>query len=63
MGKSLIYFAILTSLLGLVVRHYHHYALCILLFWTALLAAICGVLLYRRHPLSDLVEDMRRQAD
>lgn len=63
MGKSLILFAIVVTALALVIRHYHHIALSILLFWTALLAAICGVLLYRRHPLSDVLEDMRRHAD
>lgn len=63
MGKTLLTSAFLISGLALTLRHYHYISLSVILFSSALLSAVFGVLLYKRHPLSDLLEHLRRQAD
>ncbi|MGB2633231.1 MAG: hypothetical protein WAM58_04775 [Candidatus Acidiferrum sp.] len=63
MGKTLLTSAFLISGLALTLRHYHHISLSVILFSTAILSAVFGLLLYKHHPLSDLLEDLRHQAD
>lgn len=62
-GKTLLTSAFLISGLALTLRHYHHISLSVICFCTAVLAGVFGLLLYKRHPLSDLLDDLRRQAD
>jgi hypothetical protein len=63
MGRLIFVFALFVAVLALVFRHYHHVSLSIILFSTAILSAAFGLVLLNRHPLDDLLEDMRRHAD
>lgn len=63
MGKALLTFACLVAAMALLGRHYHHVSMSVVLFSTAILSAVFGVLLFNRHPLEDLLEVLHRQAD
>ncbi len=48
---------------GVLLLHMNHNSLAAVLFWTALLAAVFGLLRRVRRPLTDLLEEFRRHAD
>jgi hypothetical protein len=64
MSKFLILFSFVAALTGVMIRHnHHHVTLSNLLFCTAVLAIIGGILFSGRHSLAHLLDDLRGQAD
>jgi len=64
MSKFLLFSSFLFALTGLMIRHnHHHVTFSNLLFCTAVLAIIGGILFSGRHSLAHLLDDLRGQAD
>ena len=62
MGRLLVLSAAAMAGIGAIVNHLNH-SFAVILFCAALLSAVVGLLLWIRHPLADLLEELRRQAD
>jgi hypothetical protein len=63
MGRLLVLSAAGMVGMGAIVNHLNHHTLADIFFCAALLSMIFGLLLWIRHPLAELLEELRRQAD
>jgi hypothetical protein len=63
MGKAFLLCAFLSAALAIVAYHYHHISLSVILLCFSIMSTACGLVLFKSHPLADLLEDMRRHAD
>jgi hypothetical protein len=63
MAKLLLLCAAGIATLGAFVRHLHLISLAVIIFSTAFLLAVFGLVLWIRRPLIDFLEELRRSAE
>jgi len=63
MRRIILLLGFVSAVLAIVARYFHHFSLSAILIYAAVLAAVLGLILTRRDPVTNFLDDMRRHAD